>query len=310
MPGTFRAIVLCVLIFGLSGPLRGEDTTQPAGDAPPLLPDVSSIQTQMDHEDYVGASVRLNQILKLTGSDATAYNHHQVVMMLVECRLHQKQLTEALALLRFEKGDSQLKNNWTARAEAYSLYELLFESPALVYTPAEGTDQNPLNLLDLDQRKLAYDDLFKVKLAAFIDKLHDAADLGDLTVVSNAADDFLLVRCLEQVSKSTTKQTGKIGSKLAAWANNYINLTLKSYNSRVTDIEGVSNLNTRGRKDPKKPAGLTPDERRELIDLRDKSSEIKGVVAKINQSLGNPITIQLPKMSLMRPTWSPASTHC
>jgi hypothetical protein len=295
---TIRFIFICMLMFALSHAALGQETTKPSADPTSTPHLVSSIQTQMDHGDFNGASVQLEAILKLHGVDATAYNRHQIDMMLVECRLHQNQLTQALRLLTFEKGDSRKTNNWAGTAEAYSLYALVFGSPKLIYIPTAGQNQDPLNVLDLDQRKLAYDDLFQVKLAAFHDELGDARDEGELKIVSDAADHFCLVRCLEQVTKSSTHQSDQIGVKLSKWSDNFIHLKIVAFAKRVTALAIAANVNRNGRITPGKPAGFTADERSELLDIRNQCGQMKDLIRAINQDLGHPGMINLPQNSV------------
>lgn len=210
-------LVLATSLFG-AGVVAG-------AEAAPALPTQKEIEQAYAQKQYPQALAMIAKVLPLKPEAAKAagdpLNRHKLLEIKGEILLRQKLPSEAAAL--FDSASDEAKDHKAAAVDSATSV-LIKKSTALGYTP-KGKDKKPatqpappIDIIEMDSRKLAFKALFDDSKAADEPAITAAISSKSLVDVLAAVPKAANLHALEIAATGSDEKTGKLTTSLSAHA--------------------------------------------------------------------------------------------
>ena len=300
----FRILALAVILAGGSTALGGVTVT-PIDDKPAAPPSTQpgggaggqagsgattdQVKSLMDEGKYREALKLIFQVVDARGADRT-----QLLTMRGECQLQIHENSSAVTTLQQAAREAMAANNTVAGGDAAAFATLIQKSsPKNLYVPVNSPEKSPIDILDRNKRKSAYEALFTDIQVVLDAKVHTAAANGSLPPFMEVARDIPAMRGVEHISTEGTKKTDKFAKDAANAAAKVISTTLTEFDAKIAVIEKAADHvqytnQAYGNTREIHRTGLSADTVRTLEDIETTCGRIPGALKELTQAFKAP----------------------
>jgi hypothetical protein len=265
--------------FLMPAGLAFSQTTPPAVVAPATQPSADEIQTAIDARQYATAVKIASKLLVLHGAAAASIDRFQITMLKGYAQAGLKANSSAVMTFRAAKSETKDPRetalaSWTA--------ELFHTAGSNTYVSKTlGPDlqkKGPFDLLNTDQRKLAFGALLDDNLDLLEPKLKTATVAQSLGQIWPVIQQVIALDALDVIANGNDDKTSQVSGSLLEHSRNLLSNALKADWSRVNDIQTHADTsitvtsptyinNTLINQQTTRKTGLTSDNRTELTNI-------------------------------------------
>jgi hypothetical protein len=251
----------------------------------------------MQEHRYDEAMRAIDKMLGPARGNNAAVDRQEMLLARAECQVQLKRRDDAIRTLNQVRQEADRDNDIKASSEAFAFVTLIQRSTNFQYKPGTSNDKTPLNILDPDARKSAYNALLADELAAINKQQTSARTDQHLVPIVQIAEAFYRVQAIERTATGNTSQTDLLAKELSQWAGGRFDATLLGYSDQINKIAESANQpsvpgtivgdpGTKVKVPRSAPRGLSPADIQALNTIVSDCQKIPTATANFSRAFG------------------------